>query len=653
MGIGSVDQVLLKAKSFERRGEIEEARKLYCTTLELYPKNMRVKKALNKLFKKSQISKFSDSVPKNEIDCLIDWYNRGDLGLVIDKCKRLEFDFADDYKLWNILGATYKELGNLPKAEEKFRKACALSPNNPEVLNNLGYTLALQGRKSEAIKYYKEAIRIQPNYHDAYFNMGDALIEEEKFNDALLVYEKLLKFKRDNSKVYYNFGIVQNELSMPEKAIVSYKEAIRLNPHYTDAYNNMGTILRTLGKEEEASLAYETVLKIDPSHINGLFNLGNSRLDQDFIEEAIHLYKLAMESDSKRSDILLSLGNAFRTKGDYEEAVFYYDKAIEIDPEYSEALHNRGLMHLKSSEWVKGWRGFEHRWKTASYDTNPLRSARPLWGGSFVERLYVWAEAGVGDEVMFSSCFNELQSYCDRLIVSCDKRLLSLFERSFNSSIRFVDKDADIDEDLYDAQVPAGTAFGLLRQEDQSFLDNKKPYLTSDFQRSNTLRKKFNEMNPGAKIVGVSWKSSAFKDAAKRSLDLSELVKEISNDSLLVNLQYGDVQEELAQLQNSIGRSMLQLDDVDNFNDLDGFSALIQACDKVISIDNSTVHFAGALGVECHVLLPYSHVSDWRWGLHGTSKSYSYDKMYLHWQQKLNNWSGCLRSLKNFLIGIE
>ena len=35
MGIGSIEQVLLKAKSFEKRGEIEEARKLYSTTLKL------------------------------------------------------------------------------------------------------------------------------------------------------------------------------------------------------------------------------------------------------------------------------------------------------------------------------------------------------------------------------------------------------------------------------------------------------------------------------------------------------------------------------------------------------------------------------------------------------------------------------------------
>ena len=183
---------------------------------------------------------------------------------------------------------------------------------------------------------------------------------------------------------------------------------------------------------------------------------------------------------------------------------------------------------------------------------------------------------------MFSSCFNELESYCDQLIVSCDKRLLSLFERSFNNSIRFVDKDADVDESLYDAQAPAGTAFGFLRQEDQSFLDNKKPYLTSDSQMRNVLVSRLNEMGSGAKIVGISWKTSALKDAVKRSLDVSELVKEIPNDFLIVNLQYGDVKEELTKLQDSIGRSILQLDNVDNFRDLDEFSSLIKCPDEYL-----------------------------------------------------------------------
>ena len=36
--------------------------------------------------------------------------------------------------------------------------------------------------------------------------------------------------------------------------------------------------------------------------------------------------------------------------------------------------------------------------------------------GSEVDRLFVWSEQGVGDEVMFASCFNDLVHKCDRLL---------------------------------------------------------------------------------------------------------------------------------------------------------------------------------------------------------------------------------------------
>ena len=46
---GSIEQVMIKGKSFERQGNLIEARKLYCSILEAFPSNIRVKKALSKL----------------------------------------------------------------------------------------------------------------------------------------------------------------------------------------------------------------------------------------------------------------------------------------------------------------------------------------------------------------------------------------------------------------------------------------------------------------------------------------------------------------------------------------------------------------------------------------------------------------------------
>ena len=45
----------------------------------------------------------------------------------------------------------------------------------------------------------------------------------------------------------------------------------------------------------------------------------------------------------------------------------------------------------------------------------------------------------------------------------------------------------------------------------------------------------------------------------------------------------------------------MQCASVDNREDLDGFAALIEVCDLVVSITNVTVHLAGALAKETWV----------------------------------------------------
>ena len=109
---------------------------------------------------------------------------------------------------------------------------------------------------------------------------------------------------------------------------------------------------------------------------------------------------------------------------------------------------------------------------------------------------------------------------------------------------------------------------------------------------------------------------------------------------------------DLDKLKAVTGREVLTINEIDNYDHLDDFCALIKACDLVISIDNSTVHFTGALGQKCHVLLPFSHQSDWRWGLNGASESYQYDNMFLHWQRKPGDWQSCLEDLRKKLRSI-
>ena len=53
--IVNIDQVLTRAKSFERRGQFLEAQRLYHKVLKSYPANKRIKKALSELPKCKQV----------------------------------------------------------------------------------------------------------------------------------------------------------------------------------------------------------------------------------------------------------------------------------------------------------------------------------------------------------------------------------------------------------------------------------------------------------------------------------------------------------------------------------------------------------------------------------------------------------------------
>ena len=62
-----------------------------------------------------------------------------------------------------------------------------------------------------------------------------------------------------------------------------------------------------------------------------------------------------------------------------------------------------------------------------------------------------------------------------------------------------------------------------------------------------------------------------------------------------MDLQYGDTSAERAAVERETGIRIERLD-VDNTNDIDGLAALISACDLAVTVDNTTVHLAGALG---------------------------------------------------------
>jgi hypothetical protein len=113
--------------------------------------------------------------------------------------------------------------------------------------------------------------------------------------------------------------------------------------------------------------------------------------------------------------------------------------------------------------------------------------------------------------------------------------------------------------------------------------------------------------------VGISWRGGGKASEKRlRSTVLDQWEKLFSVQGVnFINLQYGDCSNELEEAWEKTGTIIRDWEDADPLKDLDNFAAEISALDLVISVDNATVHMAGALGVPVWVLLPFA--CDWRW----------------------------------------
>ena len=156
----SVEQSLMKAKSCAYKGEIIEAQKLYETILKKFSNNLRAQQGLAAL-KKNNINKNIQNPSQEVIDQLVNLYNQGQFGEVVDQAEALTKQYPTSILIWNILGATYIALGFFVKATEALQKVTELNPNYDIGFNNLGIALKNQGRLDEAVETFQKALLIK------------------------------------------------------------------------------------------------------------------------------------------------------------------------------------------------------------------------------------------------------------------------------------------------------------------------------------------------------------------------------------------------------------------------------------------------------------------------------------------------------------
>jgi hypothetical protein len=368
----------------------------------------------------------------------------------------------------------------------------------------------------------------------------------------------------DDEKALYLLGIIHMRADRFAEALAIFERLTRLTPRRKQAWNAAGQVLAELGKTSDAREAFKKAFTCS--------------------EEAL---------------FLSNIGSTYLTDANALESIKWCKKALKLEPEHTGALANLGFAQIASGDWG-GWINVEKSLGGKFRKTLQIGD-EPRWDGTNVDSLFVYGEQGIGDEIMYASCFNDAAKRARHVTVECDTRLGGLFGRSFPGmeiqATRRIERDWSLDRS-FDAGVACGSLPHLLRPTLESC--PRVPYLQADPERRIQWRALFDSYNKPT--IGICWSGGNFRTGkSKRTVGLDAFRDLIQRyDATWVSLQYKDAEEEIEKT----GLPIRQFKRATLTDDYDDTAALVAECDLVIGIHTTVHHLAGALGVPSLILVP-------------------------------------------------
>jgi ADP-heptose:LPS heptosyltransferase/tetratricopeptide (TPR) repeat protein len=472
--------------------------------------------------------------------------------------------------------AIYQFKNNAEAAEANYLAALSDKECDNDVRINFAKFLNGNGRYHEAIPVAKSALEYDRNNSTALGSYLTALLDSAKIDEALKVIGDAPAKLRESKMCQLAMAACERQKGQTDAAIT------RLN-RCLGSYPNDPTVHRMLG---------DTIGDVSSG-------------------SALRYYRTA-----------LTLLRESKTSAGA--------RAIEW---------NMSLHLLRSREFQPGWAYYEsglHKevgtlgrklpWQLANLELTfnaDLSVFKERW-------LPVVAEQGIGDQVLFLSALRDLQAEVSKIAVICEERMFQILRRSFPKLelispgiIEFAGK-----LDLFSCgYLPLGSLLGRYRASVRDFIAARRPYLTVSKKDYSRTRENLQKLAGGRTIVGLAWKGGYWENQKRnKAIDIKEWVPLFRPDTLVVNLQYGDISEDLDYLR-AIGLNMVTFSDLDYKKDLDSWLTISAACDGIVSVSTALVHFAGAVGQKVAVVMPESQ-GPWIWGI-DDQRSISYENVYV------------------------
>jgi tetratricopeptide (TPR) repeat protein len=447
---------------------------------------------------------------------------------------------------------------------------------------------------------------------------GEDLDKAEKiFNEALNNYP-------EDINILFQLASVNGRKGNHGASLAIFKHIISLAPESMEAINNIGFIYKQLGMREEAIKAFSKAVDI-------------------------------AKASSKKQDLAFyyeNLGSMYLGNGTPQKAMELINKAIEINPENKMSLWNRSLAYLEMGDYENGFKEYDYgdrmeRTRNRDYGIKDL----PYWDGTPGKTVVIYGEQGIGDEFMFATILPDIMADC-KVILDMHPRVANMFRYIYPNIPIFGTRKVPNERGLpwakyypIDAKVSIASLGKFYRKKREDFPGT--PYLKVPPHLVNKYREKLDGISDKPK-VGISWKGGTLATySLNRKIKLKQLVPLLDLDGQVdfISLQYHkDSQKYLDKLKEETGKTIHHWQNV--MDDYDETAGLVANLDYIISVPQSVVHLAGAIGKPTLQLCPKKGL--WQMGPYGENMPW-YSCVENIWQDDTEQWEPVILKAKEKL----
>lgn len=193
-----------------------------------------------------------------------------------------------------LLGSLYFNAKDYGEAEAQYEAVLAVSPDNPQALNNLGIVRETTGDAPGAVRYFRLASKADQGFIPAHRNLAYLYGETGDYDDAIAENKILLRLDPE-SQTFINLALLYaktKDYAAAEEALNNY-----LSQHSGDgkALQALSQVYAQDGKPGMAMDAASRALKLDPTNVSFLVTDGQAALAAGKLSRAMRDAQQALD----------------------------------------------------------------------------------------------------------------------------------------------------------------------------------------------------------------------------------------------------------------------------------------------------------------------------------------------------------------------